>query len=107
MKRHLVALAVLSCLGAPAIADTCAAAAEAATRAALDAAETAGRRTATVRVTCDGERQSFVLHRSQTAAGTAVTVREVKRAKSGQVTSVEDRRDFGAATAARVIRVGE
>lgn len=107
MKRHLVALAVLSCLGAPAFADTCAAATEAATRAALDAAETAGRRTATVRVTCDGARQTFVLHRSETASGTAVTVREVKKSKTGQIIPAGEKRDFSASTAARVIRVGE
>lgn len=107
MKRHLVALAVLSCLSAPALADSCAAATEAATRAALDAAEAAGRRTATVRVTCGGERETFVLHRSETPSGTAVTVREVKKSKTGQVMPAEDKRDFSAGSAAKIIRVGD
>ena len=107
MKRHLVALAVLGFLSAPAFADSCAAATEAATRAALDAAEAKGQRTATVRVKCGGARETFVLHRSETPSGTAVTVREVKKSKTGQVMSVEDKRDFSASTAAKIIRVGE
>lgn len=106
MKRYLVALAVLSCLGAPALADTCAAATEAATRAALDSAAAAGRRTATVRVTCDGQRQTFVLHRSQGASGTSVTVRQVKSGDDTNGLSGEARAS-GGSSQARIIRVGE
>lgn len=106
MKRHLIALSVLVCLCAPAFADTCAAAAEAATRAALDAAAAAGRRTATVRVTCDGERQTFVLHRSQGASGTSVTVRELKR--SADKTGIDaGNRASSSNSTAKLIRVGD
>jgi hypothetical protein len=103
MKRTLAALAALACLSAPALADTCAAATEAATRAALDAAAATGRRTATVRVTCGGERQTFVLHRSQTATGTSVSVREIQRSADKTGLAGQAR---GASTA-RIIRIGE
>jgi hypothetical protein len=106
MKRHLIALTVLVCLSAPAFADTCAAATEAATRAALDSAAAAGRRTATVRVTCDGERQTFLLHRSQGASGTSVTVRELKR--SADKTGIDGgNRASSSSSTAKLIRVGE
>lgn len=106
MKRHLIALTVLVCLSAPAFADTCAAATEAATRAALDSAAAAGRRTATVRVTCDGERQTFVLHRSQGASGTSVTVRELKR--SADKTGIDGgNRASSSSSTAKLIRVGD
>jgi cobalamin biosynthesis Mg chelatase CobN len=91
---------------APALADTCAAATEAATRAALDSAAAAGRRTATVRVTCDGERQTFVLHRSQGASGTSVTVRELKRSADKTGVDGGNRASSGTSTA-KLIRVGE
>jgi len=107
MKRHLVALAVLGCLSAPAFADTCAAATEAAARAALGAAEADGRSTATVRVTCAGKRQTFVLLRTQTPSGTAVTVREVRNTGPARIVSVEERPDFMATTAAKIIRIGD
>lgn len=106
MKRHLIALTVLVCLSAPAFADTCAAAAEAATRAALDSAAAAGRRTATVRVTCDGERQTFMLHRSQGASGASVTVREWKR--SADKTGIDGgNRASSSSSTAKLIRVGD
>lgn len=106
MKRHLIALTVLVCLSAPAFADTCAAATEAATRAALDSAAAAGRRTATVRVTCDGERQTFMLHRSQGASGTSVTVRELKR--SADKTGIDGgNRASSSSSTAKLIRVGD
>ncbi len=91
---------------APAFADTCAAATEAATRAALDSAAAAGRRTATVRVTCDGERQTFVLHRSQGASGTSVIVRELKRSADKTGVDGGNRASSGTSTA-KLIRVGE
>lgn len=103
MKRHLIALTVLVCLSAPAFADTCAGATEAAARAALDAAAAAGRRTATVRVTCDGERQTFMLHRSQGASGASVTVRELKRSAEQIGLAAEKR---GSSTS-KLIRVGD
>jgi hypothetical protein len=106
MKRHLIALTVLVCLSAPAFADTCAAATEAATRAALDSAAVAGRRTATVRVTCDGERQTFLLHRSQGASGTSVTVRELKRSVDKTGLDGGNRASSSSSTA-KLIRVGE
>lgn len=106
MKRHLIALTVLVCLSAPAFADTCAGATEAATRAALDSAAAAGRRTATVRVTCDGERQTFMLHRSQGASGTSVTVRELKR--SADKTGIDGgNRASSSSSTAKLIRVGD
>lgn len=107
MKRHLVALAVLSILGAPAAADTCAAAAQTATRSALESAEASGRRTASVRTTCAGERQTFVLYRLQTASGAGVVVRALPGVKSGQLITAGDKREFSAATPARLIRVGQ
>ena len=106
MKRHLIALTVLVCLSAPAFADTCAGATEAATRAALDAATAAGRRTATVRVTCDGERQTFMLHRSQGASGASVTVRELKRSAEQIGLAAEKRGSAGSSTS-KLIRVGD
>lgn len=107
MKRELVALAVLSVLSAPASADTCAAAAEAATRSALESAEAAGRRTALVRTTCAGQRQTFVLYRLQTASGAGVVVRAISGVRSGQLIAPGDKREFSAATPARLIRVGQ
>jgi len=107
MTRCLASLAVLACLAAPAFADTCSAAIEAATRAALQSAEAAGRRTATVRVTCSGERQMFVLHRSNTPAGTSITVRDVSKPVSRSDIASGNLNDFSASSAARVIRVGK
>jgi hypothetical protein len=105
MKRF-AALIAAACLSAPAFADTCAAATEAATRAALDSAAAAGRSTATVRVTCDGERQTFVLHRSQGASGASVTVRELKR--SADKTGFDGgNRASSSSSTAKLIRVGE
>ena len=105
MKRF-AALIAAACLSAPAFADTCAAATEAATRAALDYAAAAGRRTATVRVTCDGERQTFLLHRSQGASGTSVTVRELKR--SADKTGIDGgNRASSSSSTAKLIRVGD
>ena len=62
MTRFLIAVAAFGCLSAPAFADVCSAATEAATRAALASAEASGRRTSTVRVACGGEKQTLVLH---------------------------------------------
>jgi hypothetical protein len=106
MTRSLVSLAALLCLAAPAFADVCTAATEAATRAALDSAEATGRRTATVRVTCDGERKTFVLHRTKSATGTSVTVRELKRSadKSGLAGG---KATSGGASMTKIIRVGD
>jgi hypothetical protein len=110
MKRQLAAsaiLSVLSVLGAPALADTCTSVAQAATRSALESAEAAGRRTALVRTTCAGQRQTFVLHRLQTASGAGVLVRAIPGVKSGQIIAADDKREFSAATPARIIRVGQ
>jgi len=107
MKRYLVVFAVLSVLAAPALADTCTAAVEAATRSALEAAEADGRRTALVRITCAGQRQTFVFHRLQTASGAGVVVRAIPGVMSGQLIAAGDKREFSAATPARIIRVGQ
>jgi hypothetical protein len=104
MKRSLAAVSVLLCLAAPALADTCSAATEAATRAALDRAADAGRRTAVVRVKCDGAAQTFVLHR---VGETSVTVREVKRGEANKGVSARSKKDFSSSSQARVIRVGD
>ena len=106
MKLALVSLAALLCLAAPAFADVCDAATESATRAALESAEATGRRTATVRVTCDGQRKTFVLHRIQGASGTSVTVRELKgsRDKTGLA---GEKRTSGGASMTKIIRVGD
>lgn len=106
MKRVAALIAAAVCLSAPAFADTCAAATEAATRTALDAAAANGRRTATVRVTCDGERQTFLLHRSQGASGTSVTVRELKRSADKTGLAGENRASSSSSTS-KLIRVGE
>ncbi len=98
-------LIAASLFSAPAFADACDAATEAATRAALDAAEASGRRTATVRVTCDGERQTFVLHRRQDASGTSVSVRQVKRTADKTGLAGETRTSGSSMT--KIIRVGE
>jgi len=106
MKRFAALIAAGACFAAPAFADACTAATEAATRAALDAAAAAGKRTATVRVTCDGERQTFVLHRTQGANGTSVTLRELKRSagKSGLSGGVSG---ASSSSMTKIIRVGE
>jgi hypothetical protein len=104
MKLSLAALSALLCLAAPAFADTCSAATEAATRAALDRAADAGRRTAVVRVKCDGASQTFVLHR---VGETSVTVRELKRAEGNTGVSVRSKKDFSSSSQSRVIRVGD
>ena len=106
MKRVAALIAAAAWLAAPAFAGTCSAAAEAATRAALDSAAGAGRRTATVRVTCGGERQTFVLHLSQGASGTAVTVRELKRS-AGPAGLAGEKRGSGDSSATRLIRLGD
>lgn len=106
MKRVAALIAAAACLAAPAFADACNAATEAATRAALDSAAAAGRRTATVRVTCGGERQTYVLHLSQGASGAAITVRELKRS-AGQTGLAGEKRGSGDSSAAKLIRLGE
>ncbi|MEQ9506713.1 MAG: hypothetical protein RLO80_10625 [Hyphomonas sp.] len=106
MTRRLVSLAALLCLSAPAFADVCTGATEAATRAALESAEATGRRTATVRVTCDGERKTFVLHRTKSASGTSVSVRELKRTADKTGLSGESRTS-GGASMTKIIRVGD
>ncbi|MFN7165165.1 MAG: hypothetical protein ACK4P2_10150 [Hyphomonas sp.] len=88
---------------APAFADACSGATEAATRAALESAAAAGQRTATVRVSCDGERQTFVLHRRQDASGTSVSVREVKRTADKTGLAGENRTSGSSMT--KIIRI--
>jgi len=78
MKRAAALIAAAACLAAPAFADPCDAATEAATRAALEAATAAGKRTTTVRVSCDGAYRTFILHQRQDKSGTTVSVREIK-----------------------------
>lgn len=107
MKRSLVALSALLCLAVPAIADTCSAATEAATRAALDNAKAAGRRTAVVRVQCNGERQTFLLHRVGGASGSSITVREITSGSSTKDLAGAPQRDFSGSSQSRVIRVGD
>lgn len=107
MKRTLLVLAVLCGLAGPALADACDAATDAATRAALAAAEASGRRTATVRVQCDGARQTFVLHRIGGASGTTIKVREIRSGSSDTDLAGAPRRDFDASSPSRVIRVGK
>lgn len=92
---------------APAFADTCSAASDAATRAALDSAAAKGQRTATVRVACGGKTETFVLHRTETARGTSVSVRAVKAGSASRVIKVDDKPGFGGSTSARLIRVGD
>jgi len=106
MKRVAALIAAAACFAAPAFADPCTGAAEAATRAALEAAAASGKRTATVRVTCDGEQQTFILHQRQDAAGTSVSVREVKRASDKTGLSGAK---YGASGSSmtKIIRVGE
>lgn len=106
MKRVAALIAAAACLAAPAFADACNAAAEAATRAALESAAAAGRRTATVRVTCSGERRAFVLHLSKGASGTAIMVREMKRS-DGKAGLAAENRGSGDSSAAKLIRLGE
>lgn len=104
MQCSLAALSALLCLAAPAFADTCSAATEAATRAALDRAADSGRRTAVVRVKCDGASQTFVLHR---VGESSVTVREVKRGEGNKGVSARSKKDFSGSSQSRVIRVGD
>lgn len=94
-------------IAAPAFADTCSAATEAATRAALDSAAAKGQRTATVRVACGGKTETFVIQRTETARGTSVSVRTVKASPASRVIKVDDKPGFGAYTSARLIRVGD
>lgn len=103
MKRSLTTLALLACLATQAFADVCTAATEAATRTAIQSAEAAGRRTATVRVTCDGEQRTFMIHRRLTANGAAVTVREVSRPASVEALAGGK----SASSTMRIIRVGK
>ncbi len=105
MTRFLIALAAFGCLSAPAFADVCAAATEAATRAALASAEASGRRTSTIRVACGGEKQTLVLHRIDGASGSSISVREVKKPEGGKAMAVRSKGDFSASSASRVIRV--
>ncbi|MBK8197550.1 MAG: hypothetical protein IPK75_04200 [Acidobacteria bacterium] len=104
MKRSLISFTVLLSLAAPGFADACDAATEAATRAALQSAEAAGRRTATVRVSCDGERKTYVLRRSTTASGASVTVREITRGAGQDGLAGAAASD---SSTARIIRVGQ
>jgi hypothetical protein len=97
MLRPMIALLLAATLAAPALADTCAAATDAATRSALAAAAAKGQRTATVRVRCDGARQTFVIHTS----GSTVTVREVKPPADAGLEGAP-----APNTATKVIRVG-
>ena len=105
MTRSLLALTALLCLAAPAFADPCAAATEAAMRAAIQSAEATGRRTATVRVTCGGERQILLIHRTSTASGTSITVREVTKSTGSGDLAGGNLDDFGSSSTSRVIRV--
>jgi hypothetical protein len=105
MTRFLIAVAAFGCLSAPAFADVCSAATEAATRAALASAEASGRRTSTVRVACGGEKQTLVLHRIDGASGSSVSVREVKKPEGAKMMSASSKGDFSPSSASRVIRV--
>ncbi len=107
MLRYLIAFAALLAVSAPAMADTCSAAAEAATRSALASAEARGQRTATVQVACGGKTETFILHRTETARGTSISVRAVEPAKGGALLAAVSKRDFSASSAARIIRVGD
>lgn len=107
MLRSLIALAALTIAAAPGFADTCSAATDAATRAALDNAAAKGQRTATVRVACGGKTEAFVIHRTETARGTSVSVRAVKAGSASRVIKVDDKPGFGGSTSARLIRVGD
>jgi hypothetical protein len=105
MKRCLIALAAFAGLAAPAFADTCSSAADAATRAALASSEAAGRRTSVVRIDCGGTRQTFVLHQIGSGAGASVLVRELKKSETPAAAPLFSKRDFSSSSAARVIRV--
>lgn len=95
-------------LATPALADTCTAATDAATRAALAAADEKGQRVATVRVTCNGQRETFLIHRTETPRGMSVSVRTVDTLKGGNGTIRTGRKDsFAGSSTAKIIRVGE
>jgi hypothetical protein len=105
MKRALIALAIIAGAAAPAFADPCQAATEAATRSALTRAEAAGRRTATVRVACGAERVTLVLHRVDGPSGGTITVREVVRPIGGKVIDASTKLFFQDSSSARLIRL--
>lgn len=105
--RLAVLLIAAGLAAAPAFADTCSAATDAATRAALDNAAAKGQRTATVRVACGGKTETFVLHRTETARGTSVSVRTVQASPASRVIKVDDKPGFSGSTSARLIRVGD
>lgn len=100
MKRSALSLMLLAALASPALADVCSAATEAATAAALQSAEASGRRTATVRVTCEGERKTLILHRVGTGASASITVREVTPAAGPALKGAPP-------VVTKIIRVGE
>lgn len=106
MKRAAALIAAAACLAAPAFADPCNAATEAATRAALDAATAAGKRTTTVRVACDGTYRTFILSQRQDKSGTMVSVREIKAAGDGTGLSGAGLGASGSAMT-KIIRIGE
>jgi hypothetical protein len=105
MKRFLIALPALLCLAAPALADPCSAATEVATRAALDAAQAANRRTAIVRVACGGTRETLVLHRVGGTSSASVTVRAIEPGEGNKGFRAAAKTDFSGSSQARVIRV--
>lgn len=107
MLRTAIALTVLLCASAPAFADPCEAATEVASRAALENAAAANRRTAIVRVSCAGERQTFVFQRVGGKNSSTVTVREIKAAElAGGGSGSGARVEKSGSSTSRVIRVG-
>ena len=106
MKRVAALFAAAACFAAPAFADPCDAATEAATRAALEAAAAAGKHTTTVRVSCDGAYRTFILNQRQDKSGTTVSVREIK---GGASKSGLSGGKYGASGSSmtKIIRVGE
>jgi hypothetical protein len=108
MLRTVIAVSALLCASAPAFADPCEAATEVASRAALDNAAAANRRTAIVRVQCAGERQTFVFQRVGGKNGSTVTVREVKAGELSGGSAASGLKNTASGTStSRVIRVGD